>query len=283
MKFVLDHKNFERFGERKYQKAREHGIDSVSYAMCDTNTLFYKAPVDDSDELLYKERIRAEKDGYVFSHCHGPWRVPWPDVKPDGLREKVEETKRMLHNTKTLGAKYCVVHPFLPNDYEHGDPEKCADTWKQNKAILNELLEVAHKEDVSICFENMPMNGFSLAKPDAIQRMCDEINDDHLMVCFDSGHANIYPELKMDECLKTVSSRVRVLHVHDNFYNVDMHLLPFCGNTNWKAFSQGLKDIDYQHMFEMEFSLSERLNLELSEDVLRILKKTYDYILSLAD
>lgn len=283
MKYVLDQKNFDRFGERKYEKAREFGLDGVAFAMCYTKQFIYTGPVDDSDEILYKERRRAEKDGFKFLNCHGPWGNPWPDITPEGLREKVEFTKRALHNTRVLGAEYCVVHPFLPNNYDLDDPEKIEDTYKQNKAILKELLETAHKEDVIICFENMPMHKFSLAKPQDIMRICDDINDDHLMVTFDSGHANIYPDIKMDECLKTLAPRVRVLHVHDNFYNVDMHLLPFCGNTDWKAFSKGLKEIDYQHIFEMEFSVSNNLNNELAEDVLRILKKTYDHIRSLAD
>lgn len=281
MKIVLDHKNFDRFGDAKYSVVNEFGFDGVAFSMCPTTELWYTAPIEESDAYLTKERERAEREGVKFLNCHGPWKVPWPDVTEEGLREKVEFTKRTIHNTRVLGAKYCVVHPFLPMDmYEKDDPEKSEITWKTNIAVLKELLQVARKEDVVLCFENMPMLPFSLAKPRDIMRVVKEINDDHLKVCLDTGHANIYNELTITDSLNVVKDDMRVMHVHDNFYNVDMHLFPFLGNTNWTEFSQALKDIDYQYIFEPELDVSTRLDLELSRDALRIIKDTCDFLIN---
>ncbi len=283
MQIVIDHKNFERYGERKYQMVREYGFDNVCFEMCDTNQPWYKLPIDESDEILYKEKEKAKKEGFEFSNCHGPWRVPWPDTNEEGLLKKIEDTKRAIHNTHALGSKYCVVHPFLPMDIrEINDPEKAQKTWDINIKVLRDLVDYARTEDVVICFENMPMLQFSLAKPKDIVRVIEEINDPYLAACLDTGHANIYRELTIGDSVHTMAKHMRVMHVHDNFYNMDMHLFPFHGNTKWDEFSQALKEINYQGIFELEVGPKQTLPEHLYSQSMKLLKSTADYIVNMA-
>jgi len=283
MKIVIDQKNFERYGDRKYKMVREYGFDAVAFAMCDVNRLWYTLPVDESDEILYKEKMRAEKDGFEFSNCHGPWGVPWPDATEEGLLKKIKDTKRAIHNAHILGSKYCVVHPFIPMDIsEKNDPEKAQITWETNIKILKELIECAKAEDVVICFENMPWHDCSLATPADIIRVVDEINDSHLEACFDTGHANIFNEFTIGDSVHTMSKHMKIMHVHDNFYNMDMHLFPFHGNTKWDEFSFALKEIKFDGIFELEISPTQKLPEHLYYNSMKLLKDTADYIINIA-
>ncbi len=283
MLVVNDQKNFERYGERKYQMVREYGFDAVTFEMCDVKRVWYTLPVDESDEILYKEKIRAEKDGFKFANCHGPWCVPWPDTTEEGLLKKIKDTKRAIHNTHMLGSKYCVVHPFIPMDIrEKNDPEKAQITWKTNTKILKELIEYAKAEDVVICFENMPWRDSSLATPADIIKMVEEINDPNLEACFDTGHANVFNDFTIGDSVRTMAKHMKIIHVHDNFFNIDMHLFPFHGSTNWEEFSIALKEINFDGIFELETEPKQRLPEYLYHDSMKLLKDTADYIINIA-
>ncbi len=283
MKIVKDLKSFTRYGSDRYKMVKEYGYDGVSLAMCDTTREWYTLPLKESDAYLTSERKAAENDGVTFTHGHGPWRVPWNDVTPEGLEEKIGHTKRAIHNTAVFGGKYCVIHPFLPMDInEINDPEKAKITYDTNRRILLDVTNFAKSEGVIVCFENMPMLNFSMAKPADIVRIVEDINDPYLMTCFDTGHANIYRELNIEDSIRTMSKTMRVIHAHDNFYNMDMHLFPYHGNTDWSAFSRALKEINYDGILELEISVKQDMPEHLYAASNKLLKDTIDYIVSIA-
>ena len=41
-------------------------------------------------------------------------------------------------------------------------------------------------------------------------------------------------------------------HVHDNYYEKDLHLMPYMGKLDWSALIRALKDIDYKGVFSLE-------------------------------
>lgn len=283
MKVVVDRGNFVRYGENCYKKAKEMGFDALSWAMCDVNSQWYQLPQEECDKLIEAEVEAAKKAGVEFTNCHGPWCVPWPDETEEGLLQKIEYTKRAIHNTRVSGAKYCVVHPLLPMGIEEiDDPEKTKISWEVNVKYMRELAEFAEKENVIICYENMPMLKFSLAKPRDILRVVEEVNHPNLQVCFDTGHANIYKELTIEDSTKVLAKYAKVLHVHDNFYNMDMHLLPYHGNTKWPDFSRALKEVGFDEIFELELDLSRRTPDFIHEATIKLAKDSADYIISLA-
>ncbi|MBR2861244.1 MAG: sugar phosphate isomerase/epimerase [Clostridia bacterium] len=285
MKITMDQKNFSRYGEDKYNKIVEYGFDAVCWAMCDTiYSSLYTKPEEEMDPYLLSEREKAEKAGLKFSHCHGPWRVPWPDETEEGLNQKIKDTKRAIHNTKVLGAEYCVVHPFLPCGInEINDSEKSKISFETNVRVMKELTEFAAENNVILCFENMPMLNFSVAKPADIVKVVEAVNHPNCQVCLDTGHANIYNELTMDSCVKTTAKYLKVLHVHDNFYNMDLHLFPTQGNTDWASFSKALKEIKFDGLFELEISPKQQLPEHLYTMVIKLLKGIADHVISLAD
>ena len=83
-------------------------------------------------------------------------------------KERMEKMKKSIRYTAVLGCKYWVIHPIMPFGVCEKDTEDAQKTWDMNIEFMSELLKVAKEVGVTICFENMPMLQFSLAKPDKI-------------------------------------------------------------------------------------------------------------------
>lgn len=72
---------------------------------------------------------------------------------------------------------------------------------------------------VTVCLENMPMQNFSLSKPEKILEFVREI---------------------------------KVLHVHDNTGEKDTHQVPYTGIIDWEDFGRALQDINFDGVLSME-------------------------------
>jgi sugar phosphate isomerase/epimerase len=190
---------------------------------------------------------------------------------------------RSIKATALLGCKYWVIHPIMPFGTHDIGTGKEKETWELNLEFFRKLLPIAKEHGVTICFENMPMLNFSVAKPVDIVKVVETINHPNCQICLDTGHANIYKELTIDSCVKTTAKYLKVLHVHDNFYNMDLHLFPTQGTTDWTAFSKALKEIKFDGLFELEISPNQQLPEHLYTMVIKLLKGIADYVISLAD
>ena len=146
-------------------------------------------------------------------------------------------------------------------------------THQINLGFFRELVKVAKKYGVIICLENMPMLNFSISTPEEILSIVEEINDDNLQICLDTGHVNVFKDLNIYEEVLRVGKRLRVLHVHDNTVSRDIHLLPYFGTVDWKNFAKGLKEINYNGSFSIETTPPPSLPNELFEYASKLLVK----------
>ena len=154
-----------RWGEERYEKMKEHGYDCADFNMADTNDEIYSLPEKEAEALLYAEAELAKKAGIEISQVHGPWRWPARDFEEEDRKERMEKMKKSIRYTAVLGCKYWVIHPIMPFGVCEKDTEDAQKTWDMNLEFMSELLKVAKEVGVTICFENMPMHKFSLAKP----------------------------------------------------------------------------------------------------------------------
>ena len=98
-----------------------------------------------------------------------------------------------------------------------------------------------------------------------------EIDDENIKVCLDVGHFN---SVKGDiyQAITLLGDDLATLHVHDDRYGQDRHLIPFQGETDWDGFIRGLKEIGYQGVISLETRIQpqtpqpirERMEIELS-------------------
>ena len=247
------------YGKINYKKTKEYGFDCIDFNMTDTSVDIYTLPESESDALMLREKALAEAAGLEISQVHGPWRYPPFDLTIEDRAERLEKIKRSIRATSLLGCKYWVVHPLMPyttHDTEHG---KEKETWEINVEFFRQLLPTAKEHGVTICLENMPMLAFSLSKPVDIIRLVEEINDESFKVCLDTGHVAVFDELTIGDEIRRLGNYIKVLHVHDNIMNRDLHMLPFFGCLDWDDFLSGLKDIGYNGVFSLETKLPSSL------------------------
>ena len=243
---------FSRYGDNAYIKVKEAGFDYVDFEMSGDQNLVYTLSPDETDALMLKHKALAEEAGIVINQVHGPWRYPPEDSTPENRAERLDKMQRSIRWTSLLGCKYWVIHPIMPfgtHDIEIG---KEKETWELNLEFFRALLPTAKEYGITICFENMPMLDFSLAKPADILRFVEEINDDCFQVCLDTGHVTVFKELSIGEETRRLGKHIKVLHVHDNRMSLDMHLPPYFGKTKWDEFALALKDIGFDGVFSLE-------------------------------
>ncbi len=260
--------NYGRFHEDRYQKMKAHGFDCADYNMAGTEDELYTADDERRLAIIAHEKALAAAAGVEFHQVHGPWRWPAQDGTEEERAERMEKMKRSLQFTAELGCRNWVIHPIMPFGInEKNDPELAAETWEINRAFMSELLTVAKSYDITICFENMPMPEFSLGDPAAILKFVQEMNDDHFMICLDTGHAEVCPGFTAGSAARLMGKYIRTLHVHDNDGRNDLHQLPYFGVTDWKDFGAALAEIGYDGVFNFETCPSNRLPTPLFDEM----------------
>lgn len=257
-----------RWGDERYKKLKELGFDCYDYNMPNTKTPIYTLPEDEALAMMREEKRLADEAGVKIWQVHGPWEGAHTDLTPEGREERMEKMQRSIRATATLGAPYWVIHPIFPFGANDLKTEKQEETYEINVKFMTELLKTAKNEGVTICYENMPFLSYSISKPDDILRVVKEINDDNFKICLDTGHANIFDDWSPARVMREMGEYVKTLHVHDNRWQQDMHLLPFHGTIDWLDFGTSLKEVKFDGVLSLETSPSAKLPSPLFEDML---------------
>ncbi len=273
----LDTKGYGRFGDATYLKLKEHGYDCTDFNMAGTESALYTDTPAHAEATLLREQALAEAAGIEIHQVHGPWRWPPQDATEEDRKARMEKMKKSIYLTSVLGCKNWVVHPIMPFGTEDLDKGGLK-TWAMNFVFMEELLETAKAYDVTICLENMPMPKFSIATPKEILNFVQQIGDDHFKVCLDTGHVSVFPELNIGDEIRRLGKEIQVLHVHDNRYNMDMHLAPYDGILDWDALVGSLKDIQYTGVFSLETTPAAQMPDALFEEKSRYLASISKYI-----
>lgn len=249
---------YDRFGDRKYQKLREHGFDAVDFNLCNTETHWYSLPWEEARVLLEREKQLADAAGIEIWQAHGPWRWPPKDATPQQRGERLQKMRRSLAMAAVLGCRYWVIHPIMPfGEEERGTPD--ADrTWALNYEFFRQLLPTARELDITICLENMPAPKLSISTPADILEFVRAMNDDHFQACLDTGHAAVTGVSPAD-AVGMLGDALKVLHVHDSFSGMDLHLLPYQGVIDWQAFAEALKQSGFSGVLSLETGAPQKL------------------------
>lgn len=255
-----------RWGDARYIKMKEHGYNCADFNMADTDDEIYTLPEGEAEALLRAEAELAKNAGIEISQVHGPWRWPARDFEEADRAERMEKMKKSIRYTAVLGCKYWVIHPIMPFGVYEKDTEDAQKTWDLNVEFMGELLKVAKDAGVIICFENMPMLQFSLARPDEILKFVKTMNDDNFKICLDTGHVSVFEDLSLEDEVRKLGDEIKVVHIHDNKYSFDLHLLPYYGRIDWNGFGKALKDIGFDGVFSLETLPPDKLPESLFEE-----------------
>lgn len=268
-----------RWGEDTYKKLKEHGYSCSDFDMSNTESILYTSSQEEVDAILLREKKLAQEAGIEIFQVHGPWRYPPRDFTKEDRKERMEKMKKSIRATALIGCKNWVVHPLMPYGMNEINTEDAQKTWDINIEFMRELLKTAKEYDITICFENMPMLEFSLAKPVDILKFVKEINDEHFKICLDTGHVSVFNDLIIGDEVRRLGDEIRVLHVHDNKMEKDLHLAPYFGNIDWSDFVSALKDIRFNGSFSLETIPPTKLPTVIFEDMCKLYAKIAEEVI----
>lgn len=150
-------------------------------------------------------------------------------------REGEKLKKRLIKDVK-IAAKYdftCVV--------VHLDGK-----WSEiGKQRLLDVLKVCHKKNKPLAIENIHCQ-------ELFVKVFEEIKDDYLRFCYDSGHNNTYD--KDFDYLEKYGDKLITLHLHDNDGSSDMHTLNKFGNIDWKKLGEKIAK-HKDNLFSLDYEI----------------------------
>lgn len=199
----------------------------------------------------------AAKIGAEVHQSHSPMNR-YAKLDPDLHRERV---RRMIKATAIMGGKYVVIHA---DEYwaPEGKPFSPEDALAWIVEYYRPMVEYAAELGLTVAVENLFEDGFNLRPIDARNRythyaeeviaVMDAFKEYGAGCCFDYGHGHVAYGDRDVEAAAKLADRIVCTHVHDNYYNRDLHLLPYCGKVNWAAHMQILRDAGYTGNLNLE-------------------------------
>lgn len=242
--------------EEGYKKIKQAGMTCVDYNIVGPKDSEEKLEVD----YFIKHQECAVRQGIQFSQVHAPIFK----YEPEKMEYILEEMKKSIAICNLLGSRYLVMHP-LELAFELGKAEE----KKINLEYFGSLAEEAIRQNVMICIENMPYRKAgrvwegACSEASRTAEYIDILNgkagETCFGACFDVGHANVLGKNLREE-IKTLGSRLKVLHIHDNDGVTDSHQLPYSFSdvksgqctTDWSGFLIGLREIGFKGVLSFE-------------------------------
>lgn len=268
----------------------EVGYKVIDLSFCSQNAESYILRGDDWQKKIDEVGETAAKLGLEFYQCHMPFvkgcaLAIAPDWKKPGYPEYFRECMRRASIANgMLGVKWAVYHPiYCP---EQNYERKAA--LEANHAFYDEYIDLCIQNGTGVAYENMlpNLNGthrvrYGTHYEDLIE-LIDSYQDPMVGACWDTGHAN---QMKFDQAraLRAVGSRLKALHINDNFYGVrDEHLLPYMGTVDWQAVIDTLVEIGYTGTLNYETGqVTKKSTGEFQKELVRMTYRNGLYLLDM--
>ncbi|MFO7696591.1 MAG: sugar phosphate isomerase/epimerase [Anaerolineae bacterium] len=182
-----------------------------------------------------------------------PWSVHSESPTGFVLGRTPEEAAGYLVNAVEVchaaGAQVVVVHAPILIGLGLGDLPNVRALLAQDLAALTPGIARASELGVELALEN----GRALAHWVYILTLVERLNVSHVGVCVDSGHANL-GDLGAPRAVRMAGPRLRTLHLHDNYGQVDDHLPPGRGTIDWADLFAALAEVGYSRTLQLELT-----------------------------
>jgi sugar phosphate isomerase/epimerase len=253
-----------RFGlERGYELLRETGFESVDWNLNDvldssaiTKGTYRGNILEKSlEEMLayFAPELEAQKkNGITIGQAHAPCPAYLPK-DPELFSYMLGINENCVRLCGAVGCKYLVIHG-IAGGATNEEIERL--NWQMYTALIPALKETG----VVVCLENL-FDSVSRGSrglvhtaghcsdpheaADLIDRLNEAAGQECFGLCLDTGHLNL---IRVDPrvYIGLLGSRIKVLHVHDNYGALDQHLAPYNGNICWQHYWEALKKAGYR-------------------------------------
>ncbi len=247
----------ERFGDAKaVEMIAEAGFDAYDYSMFQMQDKDNVLNTDEYKKYIAEIKNTAEKRGICCTQTH----APFPSSKDDEEynKEIYKKIVRSIEISGMLGAKCVVIHPkHHLRDYYR---EECRrEVYEMSMEFYNSLIPYAKDAGVKIAVENMfgydnrreVISDSACSHAEEFCKYVDDLNSSYVTACLDIGHCGVVGDDPVNMIHK-LGKRIGALHVHDNRYKNDDHMIPYAGYFDWKSITAALAETEYAGDFTFE-------------------------------
>jgi sugar phosphate isomerase/epimerase len=251
--------------KEQIEKFHNHGFDGF-FALYTT------------DKEMFELADFATKKGMIFQSLHAKHMdldELWEESYPTQIMDSHKST---INCAGQMGVDRVIMHAYTLFTNSH--------SFDVGLKRIGELLELAEKNKVTICFEN-------LQGPDYVDAILTEYaNCKYAKMCYDSGHENCYDTFNL---VNKHIDKIVALHINDNLgirnkdktlcWKDDLHLLPFDGNVDFDRVINIIKQANMQHelTFELKFakdSIADKYRQMAFDDYLTLAKQRINKLIS---
>lgn len=201
-------------------------------------------------EQIFEAKEAAQALNMDFVQAHAPnCKICGGDTQREILA-----TQRSIEACGMLGIKNMVIHSGFLTGFTYPDdmPAYC----RANEPFFRALIPAMEKHGVSILFENTTEKHcrggyfFPIYARD-LNEMITYMDHPLFGAAWDVGHANM-DDIDHAAEMQALGGNLQAIHVHDNYGDKDLHLLPFMGSTDYDNIMHGLIDTHFPGYFTLE-------------------------------
>lgn len=231
------------------------GFTSLDFSFPDR--MIPNSPWFGKEHLEYAKEISvvAQDNGITFNQAHAPFVYEINDFSD--IDEKI--VTLIMYSIRSCAEMHIpriVVHPIHHVEYSVNKQY----IWDLNMYFYQQLISCAEGCGVQVLLENMfaknPVTGRTqtdfLSIPNEYKRFYDELNNPIRFSCLvDTGHCTL-TGVNPADMIKCLGNRVKAIHIQDNRFTDDDHLIPFDGKINWNEVMKALSDVGYDGDISLE-------------------------------
>jgi sugar phosphate isomerase/epimerase len=201
----------------------------------------------DNGKIESTARIFTEK-GISIRSIHAPFGGNCNLSDPDAEKRAsaVRTHRELLYRAAPAEVEMIIIHPGVGGFSSQEDMDKANLLAYES---ISQLIDAAEETGVALALENM-LPGHPGCEIRHILDIVERIDSPYLDVCFDSGHAHVCGNMK--EFMEAMGEHTISIHMQDNDGTRDMHIQPPYGTTDWRAFVEVLRKINYQRPITIE-------------------------------
>lgn len=263
------------------RRCHDAGFRVLDANMCPLSRRQTTLHLDDWRQQVDAIRNEAEKLGMVFSQSHPPYRGKLDKLDTEEDRQFFRSMLlRSIEISAMLGVKWAVLHPETAPGLGAFDLEE---NVRENLRVFDQELELAHRLGVGLAFENMcdrdHARRFGCTAYE-LEKLMDACHSPLVGLCWDVGHANRTTSDQIPAIMR-LGSRIKALHIDDNFGMQDLHLMPFLGNIPWEDVMHALYASGCQADLIYEIRINGSMPDELMDLSAQYCRQVGEYLLSL--
>ena len=205
---------------------------------------------DDYLEKAYELKEYIDSLGIECNQAHAPFGIRYEDF----LAKGTEYTRlvRSIEFASIMGTKNIVIHAIKEL------PPK-VDLKEFNYEFYKSFEPYCERFGICVSVENLfnydehtrkflPVFG----DPAEHSAFIESLNSKRFNICLDVGHSAI-TGFEPAEVIRALNSKqLKALHIHDNNYHEDQHLMPYSGRFDWDAITAALAEVGYNGDFTFE-------------------------------